>query len=141
MQIIIQGDLKHDLGMEIQTQGNRLLLTQKTYIEDLLHRFGMENYKGLKVPVNSKTKYTKVSREAREKLDKEHTRLYPEKAGSLHYLAKCTRPDISFAVGMLGRYCKSPTTLHMELVNQVLMYVAWTRDMGLELSGKPQFTV
>jgi hypothetical protein len=29
----------------------------------------------------------------------------------------------------------------MELVNQVLMYVAWTRDMGLEFSGKPQFTV
>jgi hypothetical protein len=28
-------------------------------------------------------------------------------------------------VGMLGRYCKSPNTLHMELVNQVLMYDRW----------------
>jgi type 1 glutamine amidotransferase len=45
---------------------------------------------------------------------------------------------------MLGRYCKIPTTLHMyhmELVNQVLMYVAWTRDMGLGYSVKQQFTV
>jgi hypothetical protein len=30
---------------------------------------------------------------------------------------------------MLGRYSKSPTNLHMELVKQVVMYIAWTRDM------------
>jgi hypothetical protein len=43
MQSKRQGDLKHHLGMEIQ---NKLLLTQKTYIEDVLNRFGMENCKG-----------------------------------------------------------------------------------------------
>jgi hypothetical protein len=42
--------------MEIQRQENKFLLTQKTYIEDVLQRFGMEKCKGLKVHVNSKIK-------------------------------------------------------------------------------------
>ncbi|GAX72942.1 hypothetical protein CEUSTIGMA_g397.t1 [Chlamydomonas eustigma] len=139
MQIKKQGDLKHHLGMEIQRQGSKILLTQKTYIKDVLYRFGMESCKGQKVPLNSKVK---VTREAGEKLDKDGLRLYQEKVGSLQYLATCTRPDISFAVGLLGRFCKCPTTFHMELADQVLLYIAWTRDMGLEFGGrKPNFIV
>ncbi|GAX78795.1 hypothetical protein CEUSTIGMA_g6232.t1, partial [Chlamydomonas eustigma] len=77
-----------------------------------------------------------------EKLDKDGLRLYQEKVGKLQYLATCTRPDISFAVGLLGRFCKCPTTFHMELADQVLLYIAWTRDMGLEFGGrKPNFIV
>ncbi|GAX77803.1 hypothetical protein CEUSTIGMA_g5246.t1 [Chlamydomonas eustigma] len=139
MQIKKQGDLKHHLGMEIQRQGSKILLTQKTYIQDVLYRFGMESCKGQKVPLNSKVK---VTREAGEKLDKDGLRLYQEKVGSLQYLATCSRPDISFAVGLLGRFCKCPTTFHMELADQVLLYIAWTRDMGLEFGGrKPNFIV
>jgi hypothetical protein len=99
----------------------------------------MESCKGQKVPLNSKVK---VTREAGEKLDKDGLRLYQEKVGSLQYLATCSRPDISFAVGLLGRFCKCPTTFHMELADQVLSYIAWTRDMGLEFGGrKPNFIV
>ncbi|GAX83912.1 hypothetical protein CEUSTIGMA_g11336.t1 [Chlamydomonas eustigma] len=139
MQIKKQGDLKHHLGMEIQRQGSKILLTQKTYIQDVLYRFGMESCKGQKVPLNPKVK---VTREVGEKLDKDGLRLYQEKVGSLQYLATCTRPDISFAVGLLGRFCKCPTTFHMDLADQVLLYIAWTRDMGLEFGGrKPNFIV
>ncbi|GAX85507.1 hypothetical protein CEUSTIGMA_g12923.t1 [Chlamydomonas eustigma] len=107
---------------------------------DVLYRFGMESCKGQKVPLNSKVK---VTREAGEKLDKDGLRLYQEKVGSLQYLATCTRPDISFAVGLLGRFWKCPTTFRMELADQVLLYIAWTiRDMGLEFGGrKPNFIV
>ncbi|GAX79737.1 hypothetical protein CEUSTIGMA_g7178.t1 [Chlamydomonas eustigma] len=140
MQIKKQGDLKHHLGMEIQRQGNKILPTQKTYIEDVLYRFGMKSCMGQKVPMNSMNSKVKVTREAGEKLDKDGLRLYQEKVGSLQYLATCTRPDISFEVGLLGRFCKCPTTFHMELADQVLLYIAWTRDMGLKFGGrKPNF--
>ena len=33
---------------------------------------------------------------------------YTSVVGSLMYLQTCTRPDISFAVGMLGRYQSNP---------------------------------
>jgi transposase InsO family protein len=139
MEIKRQGDLKHHLGMEIQRQGNKILLTQKTYTQDVLYRFGMESCKGQKVLLNSKVK---VTREAGEKLDKDGLKLYQEKVGSLQNLATCSRPYISFAVGLLGRFCKCPTTFHMELADQVLSYIAWTRDMGLEFGGrKPNFIV
>ncbi|GAX72797.1 hypothetical protein CEUSTIGMA_g252.t1 [Chlamydomonas eustigma] len=139
MQIKKQGDLKHHLGMEIQRQCSKILLTQKTYTQDVLYRFGMESCKGQKVPLNSKVK---VTREAGEKLDKDGLKLYQEKVGSLQYLSTCTRPDINFAIGLLGRFCKCPTTFHMELADQVLLYIAWTRDMGLEFGGrKPNFIV
>ncbi|GAX76780.1 hypothetical protein CEUSTIGMA_g4226.t1 [Chlamydomonas eustigma] len=106
---------------------------------DVLYRFGMESCKWQKVPLNPKVK---VTREVGEKLDKDGLRLYQEKVGSLQYLATCTRPDISFAVGLLGRFCKCPTTFHMDLADQVLLYIAWTRDMGLEFGGrKPNFIV
>ena len=33
---------------------------------------------------------------------------YASAVGSLMYVQTCTRPDISFAVGMLGRYQSNP---------------------------------
>jgi len=38
---------------------------------------------------------------------------YQEIVGSLNYAAIATRPDISFAVGVLGRYASDPARRHM----------------------------
>ncbi|KNZ47370.1 uncharacterized protein VP01_6457g1 [Puccinia sorghi] len=40
--------------------------------------------------------------------------------GSLNYLAIATRPDLSFAVGFLSRFSKSPTTHHWSAVQNTL---------------------
>ena len=37
---------------------------------------------------------------------------YASAVGSLMYAQTCTRPDISFAVGMLGRYQSDPGFEH-----------------------------
>jgi hypothetical protein len=39
---------------------------------------------------------------------------------ALMYLAKCTRPDISFAVNLLARYSASPTKRHWVGVKNIL---------------------
>ncbi|KNZ63245.1 copia-type pol polyprotein-like [Puccinia sorghi] len=39
---------------------------------------------------------------------------------SLNYLAVATRPDLTFAVGFLSRFAKSPTSRHWSAIQHVL---------------------
>ncbi|KNZ54714.1 uncharacterized protein VP01_2875g4 [Puccinia sorghi] len=43
--------------------------------------------------------------------------------GSLNYLAVATHPDLSFAVGFLSQFAKSPTTRHWSAIQHVLGYI------------------
>ncbi|XP_074283854.1 secreted RxLR effector protein 161-like [Silene latifolia] len=45
---------------------------------------------------------------------------YASVVGSLNYVQTCTRPDISFAVGMLGRYQSNPGMDHWKAAKKVL---------------------
>nr|XP_033514970.1 secreted RxLR effector protein 161-like [Nicotiana tomentosiformis] len=43
----------------------------------------------------------------------------------------CTRLDISFAVGMLGRYHSNPRIIHWKAATKVLRYLKGTKDYML----------
>jgi hypothetical protein len=60
---------------------------------------------------------------------------YQEAVGSINYAAIVTRPDISFAAGMLGRYSANPSKVHWEAVKRVLKYLKKILHYGLELGG------
>ncbi|KAL5578707.1 hypothetical protein UlMin_011149 [Ulmus minor] len=53
---------------------------------------------------------------------------YASIVGSLMYAQTCTRPDISFAVRMLGRYQSNPRLDHWKATNKVLRYLQGTKD-------------
>ncbi|XP_061339377.1 secreted RxLR effector protein 161-like [Gastrolobium bilobum] len=53
---------------------------------------------------------------------------YVSVVGSLMYTQTCTRPDISFAVGMLGRYQSNPGMKHWKAAKKVLRYLQGTKD-------------
>jgi len=44
------------------------------------------------------------------------------------YASTCTRPDISFAVGMLGRYQSNPGKIHWIAGKKILRYLKGTKD-------------
>ena len=48
--------------------------------------------------------------------------------GSLMYAQTCTRSDISFAVGMLGRYQSNLGLDHWKTAKKVLRYLQGTKD-------------
>ena len=56
---------------------------------------------------------------------------YASVVGSLMYAQTCTRPDISFAVGMLGRYQSNPGMDHWKAAKKVLRYLQGTKDYML----------
>ena len=49
--------------------------------------------------------------------------LYASPVGSLQYAQVCTRLDLSFITGLLGRFQSNPRTEHWKLVKKVLCYL------------------
>ncbi|XP_039162985.1 secreted RxLR effector protein 161-like [Eucalyptus grandis] len=52
---------------------------------------------------------------------------YASVVGSLMYAQVCTRPDIAFAVGMLGRYQSNPGMDHWRAAKKVMRYLQGTK--------------
>ncbi|XP_074266382.1 secreted RxLR effector protein 161-like [Silene latifolia] len=83
------------------------------------------------VPIQKGDKFSKMQCPRNELERKEMERIpYAFVVGSLNYVQTCTRPDISFAVGMLGRYQSNPgwTT---ESHKKVLRYLQGTKELML----------
>ena len=56
--------------------------------------------------------------------------MYRQLVGSLIYLT-LTRPDITFAVGIVSRFMQKPKKPHQEAVRRILRYVKGRIDFGL----------
>ena len=54
------------------------------------------------------------------------TFLYSLAVGSLMYAQVCTRLDIAYITGMLGRYLSNPRLKHWRVVKRVLRYLQRT---------------
>jgi transposase InsO family protein len=126
------GDATHFLGMTIARDRPKrtLKLSQLQMTEKLLETYQLRNCKPRSIPLSPATE---MSKEAGDPL--QQTEQYTHLVGSLLYLANCTRPDISQAVGVLSKYMKSPTTVHWQSALGVLKYLAATRQQGIQYGG------
>ena len=50
---------------------------------------------------------------------------------SLMYAQVCTRPNIAYVVGVLGRYLSDPDLAHWKAAKKVLRYLQGTKDLVL----------
>jgi hypothetical protein len=57
---------------------------------------------------------------------------YRSLIGCLQYLAQCTRPDISLAVGKLARFVENPGRAHWKAAKRVLRYLKHTKEFGVQ---------
>ena len=128
------GEAHYVLGIEIvRDRQKRLLgLSQKGYIERVLSRFNMESCNKADVPVN---KGDKFSRDQCPKSEREielmKIRPYASLVGSLMYANICTRPDLAFIVGLLGRFQSNPGESHWIAAKKVLRYMQRTKEFML----------
>lgn len=118
------GKLKHFLGLEIEESKEGFFLGQQKYARDLLKRFGMLECKPISTPMDANVKLC-----AHEGKDLEDATMYRQLVGSLIYLTM-TRPDISFAVGVVSRFMRKPKKPHLEAVRRILRYVKSTIEYG-----------
>ncbi|RVW13644.1 Retrovirus-related Pol polyprotein from transposon TNT 1-94 [Vitis vinifera] len=108
------GDASFVLGIQIYRDRPRgiLGLSQKAYINKVLSRFGMSNCAPGDTPVAKGDKFSlhQCPKNELEKKDMERF-LYASAIGSLMYAQVCTRSNIAYIVGMLGRYLSNPGCL------------------------------
>ncbi|KAI3500109.1 hypothetical protein L1887_35925 [Cichorium endivia] len=119
------GELKHFLGLEVDRTTEGLFLCQQKYTRDILQKFGMLECKSVSTPIEPNAKIC-----AHEGKELEDGTTYRQLVGSLIYLT-LTRPDISYAVGVMSRYMQSPKKPHLDAARRILRYIKGTIDYGL----------
>lgn len=107
-------------------------LSQRHYIENLLKTFNMENCKSLSTPLEAYIKLEKANNyTSNQKMLEPNANLYRELIGRSLYLANATRPDITFAVSLLSRFCDNPSITHWKNAKNVLRYLRGTMDYAI----------
>ncbi|KAF5763423.1 putative RNA-directed DNA polymerase [Helianthus annuus] len=128
------GDASYVIGIEIHRDRHKgiLGLSQKTYIDRVLTRYNMQQCKPSVAPVvkgdvfgSFQCPTTEVEKEQMSQIP------YASVVGSLMYAQVCTRPDIAYIAGMLGRYQTNPGLDHWKAAKKVLRYLQGTKDYKL----------
>ena len=125
------------LGVQViyNREKRTLQLSQRQYIIDLLKRFGMMDCKPMATPMVPGSHLSKAMGPSSPSEKEEMQNIpYLNAIGALNYLAICTRPDISYAVGCLARYSGDPGLMHWIAVKHVMRYLKGTIDLKLTYS-------
>ena len=126
------GEVKSILNMQVTRDRRRrqLTLSQSSYCEKIMKECRMEGLNATATPMEEgflrqlSAKETTVQQKADE-------RTYQRAIGQLQYLACGTRPDIAFAVGVLGRFRNQPLIEHWNAIKRVFRYLSGTKDLCL----------
>ena len=138
------GEAAYILGIKIYRDRSRRLigLSQSAYIDKVLKRFNMQDAKKGFLPMShgislSKTQ-SPTTPDERRRMDGIP---YASAVGSIMYAMVCTRPDVSFALSMVGRYQADPGESHWTAVKNILKYLRRTKDMFLVYGGEDELVV
>ena len=124
-QMSMMGELKFFLGLQIRQQRNGIFISQEKYLKDVLRKFGMQDCKGVKIPMP--TNGHLCTDENGIDFDQ---KVYRSMIGSLLYLC-ASRPDIMLSVCMCARFQAAPKESHHKAVKHILRYLAHTPTLGL----------
>ncbi|CAG7852816.1 Retrovirus-related Pol polyprotein from transposon TNT 1-94 Includes: RecName: Full=Protease; Includes: RecName: Full=Reverse transcriptase; Includes: RecName: Full=Endonuclease [Serendipita indica DSM 11827] len=131
----------HDQGQTTQILGIRLerdrtsrtiALSQPAYIQKLLEDYNMTDRTPSPTRMPDGLRLSaEMSPKTAEQKERMKSIPYREAVGRLLYLSIATRPDISYAVGVLCRYNSNPGEQHWNAVKHVLRYLKGSQDLKL----------
>ncbi|XP_047320421.1 uncharacterized mitochondrial protein AtMg00810-like [Impatiens glandulifera] len=121
------GLLSYYLGIKVDQKKDSIEVKQEVYPKKVLKQFVMEDCNSSKYPMEAKLHLEKDV-EGSLVDPKEYRRIIR----CLRYLTH-TRPNISYVVGIVGRYMEKSTTLHQQEVKHILRYVKGTTSYGIQL--------
>ena len=132
------GELHWLLGMEVtRNQDERtILLSQHSYLESIIRRFGCEELKPVSTPMDPSMKlHSSQAPSTGAESVKMHHVPYREAVGSLMYASLATRPDISYAVSTASRFPSNPGVPHWDAVKHIYKYLIGTKILKLTYGG------
>ena len=109
------GEASFVLGIEIHRDRSKgvLGLSQKAYIEKILKKFSIHKYSPSLAPIVKGDIYGDFQCPRNQyEIDQVKTVSYALAVGRLQYAQVCTRPDLAFVTGLLGRFQSNSGTEH-----------------------------
>lgn len=129
------GVAKSVVGIQIiRNSPNNITLNQAALSQLILDRFDFNNLRIASTPLPVTGKLYRSSDEE-AKAFAEEKRPYRQAVGSLMYLAICTRPDLSHAVGVLSQHLERPSFSHWDALVHVFRYLKGTINLGINFNG------
>ncbi|KAK8948501.1 hypothetical protein KSP39_PZI005632 [Platanthera zijinensis] len=128
------GEASFVMGIQIHRDRSRgiLGLSQKAYIDKVLNKYGMKGCSPGETPISKGDKLSLLQCPKNDlQVEQMKDIPYASAVGSLMYAQVCTRPDIAFVVGMLGRFLSNPGIDHWKAAKRVMRYLQRTKDYML----------
>ena len=126
---VLPGD--HWLGMAIDhhREAGLMYVSLKSYIANVLEEYGMVDCTPIKTPAEPKVKLMKPSEGV---VDLEAVKFpYRSLLGTLLWLARTGRPDITYAVNQLQQFCNSWDSSHVTAAKRILRYLKGSIELKL----------
>ena len=134
------GEATFILGIDItRDRANRAIsIGQSAYVNTLLKRHGMADCNSTSTPMDSAATSDLMAAADGYESSLTLTRDYQSVIGGLMFAAVCTRPDITFAVNRLSRYCSNPTEAHHAAAKRILRYLKGTANYRITYTGSSE---
>ena len=118
------GEAEFRLGIQIilKRKEEKMLLLQKSYLENLLVKSGMQDSKPISTPQDLGMK---LSKNEGEPLDIKH---HQAAIGGLTYAVCATRSDLAAVLSLLNQYNSNPSQECLKAVERVLRYIKGSTD-------------
>ena len=128
------GELAYILGVRVYRvrSQRKFFIDQEALIERTVEKYLDANCKKASTPMGTSDELLPYEGTS----DETSKRRYQAIIGSLLYLSRYTRPDISFSVGVLSRFASNPGPVHHDKALRVLRYLKGTRSSKLTIKGQ-----
>ena len=121
------GELSYFLGVKVTQNDGKIFINQAAYTNMLLTKFNFDNCKPVSTPADLSSNLEKAADDS----DLFDVEKYQSAVGGLLYLSSRTRPDITYAVCNVAKYCSKPTNKHWTAVKRIFRYLKGTVNLGI----------
>ncbi|CAB1111435.1 unnamed protein product [Ectocarpus sp. CCAP 1310/34] len=123
------GEAKFILGMAIQRnlEAGTILLTQEAYTKAVLAKFGMADVRAAATPAEKEPVTTKEE----NALSPEQTTMFRSATGSVLYISRGSRPDISHSVLVLTKSMAKLGPKALAKLKRLMRYLKGTTSLGI----------
>jgi hypothetical protein len=137
MDIKYLGQVNKFLGIRVsKSEDDGMWLDQEATIEEMLIKFKLQDANHVRLPIGADYEENQGSQEKLPKYSKDGevtVRDFQSLAGSLLWVARCTRPDILFAVHCITRKTHAPTAQDYQVAKKILRYLKGSKMEKLKL--------
>lgn len=122
------------LGLNIHRNRStqELFINKPDFVKKSLKKFKMDNCNPATTPADPCTRISTQMSPTTEEEKQDMAKVpYREAVGCLLYLSLTCRPDISYAVSQVAKFCQNPGRAHWNAVKRILAYLAGTNEFGI----------